>query len=121
MYFGLVAFFFCFIHFCSALSKDLFEKWAKLDDSCFSVETVSGGITNFLLRVSVKEESGDNMVETGRLYGPNTEYVINCERLQAIKYISTTGFGAKLLGVFGNGMVQSFIKACSLNPSAFSL
>lgn len=38
--------FFWFIHFPSELCKDLFGKWAKLDDSCFSVETVSGGITN---------------------------------------------------------------------------
>ncbi|KAB2071949.1 hypothetical protein ES319_A08G257900v1 [Gossypium barbadense] len=99
------------------LCKDLFRKWAKLDDSCFSVETVSGGITNLLLKVSVKEESGDNVAVTVRLYGPNTEYVIDREReLQAIKYLSAAGFGAKLLGVFGNGMVQSFINACTLTP-----
>ncbi|PPD68586.1 hypothetical protein GOBAR_DD34540 [Gossypium barbadense] len=97
------------------LCKDLFRKWAKLDDSCFSVETVSGGITNLLLKVSVKEESGDNVAVTVRLYGPNTEYVIDREReLQAIKYLSAAGFGAKLLGVFGNGMVQSFINARTL-------
>ncbi|OMP09136.1 hypothetical protein COLO4_05782 [Corchorus olitorius] len=101
-----------------ALCKDLFGKWAKLDDSCFSVETVSGGITNLLLKVSVKEENGDNVSVTVRLYGPNTEYVINREReLQAIKYLSAAGFGAKLLGVFGNGMVQSFIDARTLIPS----
>ncbi|XVE71431.1 hypothetical protein DITRI_Ditri10aG0149500 [Diplodiscus trichospermus] len=100
------------------LSKDLFGKWAKLDDSCFSVETVSGGVTNLLLKVSVKEENGDNVAVTVRLYGPNTEYVINREReLQAIKYLSAAGFGAKLLGVFGNGMLQSFINARTLTPS----
>ncbi|MBA0710268.1 hypothetical protein Golax_025253 [Gossypium laxum] len=99
------------------LCKDLFRKWAKLDDSCFSVETVSGGITNLLLKVSVKEESGDNVAVTVRLYGPNTEYIIDREReLQAIKYLSAAGFGAKLLGVFGNGMVQSFINARTLTP-----
>ncbi|XP_016692171.2 LOW QUALITY PROTEIN: probable ethanolamine kinase [Gossypium hirsutum] len=99
------------------LCKDLFRKWAKLDDSCFSVETVSGGITNLLLKVSVKEESGDNVAVTVRLYGPNTEYVIDREReLQAIKYLSAAGFGAKLLGFFGNGMVQSFINARTLTP-----
>ncbi|OMO61407.1 hypothetical protein CCACVL1_23532 [Corchorus capsularis] len=101
-----------------ALCKDLFGKWSKLDDSCFSVETVSGGITNLLLKVTVKEENGDNVSVTVRLYGPNTEYVINREReLQAIKYLSAAGFGAKLLGVFGNGMVQSFIDARTLIPS----
>ncbi|KAB2076801.1 hypothetical protein ES319_A06G063600v1 [Gossypium barbadense] len=35
----------------------------------------------------------------------------------AIKYLSAAGFGAKLLGVFGNGMVQSFINARTLNPA----
>ncbi|KAE8701575.1 putative ethanolamine kinase [Hibiscus syriacus] len=29
-----------------ALFKDMFPKWAELNESCFSVETVSGGITN---------------------------------------------------------------------------
>ncbi|KAK6248414.1 hypothetical protein QUC31_019979 [Theobroma cacao] len=104
----------CVIELC----KDLFGKWAKLDDSCFSVETVSGGITNLLLKVSVKEENGDDVSVTVRLYGPNTEYVINREReLQAIKYLSAAGFGAKLLGVFENGMVQSFINARTLTSS----
>ncbi|KAL0013815.1 hypothetical protein SO802_000884 [Lithocarpus litseifolius] len=100
------------------LCKDLFKKWSELDDSRFSVETVSGGITNLLLKASVKEESGNDVSVTVRLYGPNTEYVINREReLQAIKYLSAAGFGAKLLGVFGNGMVQSFINARTLIES----
>ncbi|KAK2646019.1 hypothetical protein Ddye_021214 [Dipteronia dyeriana] len=100
------------------LCKDLFNKWSKLDDSRFSVETVSGGITNLLLKVSVKEENGNDVSVTVRLYGPNTDYVINREReLQAIKYLSAAGFGAKLLAVFGNGMVQSFINARTLIPS----
>ncbi|KAK1388186.1 hypothetical protein POM88_016364 [Heracleum sosnowskyi] len=36
--------------------------------------------------------------------------------LLAIQYLSAAGFGAKLLGVFGNGMVQSFIHARTLGP-----
>ncbi|CAN4077941.1 unnamed protein product [Withania somnifera] len=53
-----------------------------------------------------------------RSYGPNTEYVINREReLQAIQHLSAAGFGAKLLGVFRNGMVLSFIDARTLTPS----
>lgn len=99
------------------LCKDLFKKWSNLEDSRFSVETVSGGITNLLLKVSVKEANGNNVSVTVRLYGPNTDYVINREReLQAIKYLSTAGFGANLLAVFGNGMVQSFINARTLTP-----
>lgn len=113
------------------MCKDLFKKWSNLEDSRFSVETVSGGITNLckflfyflilfnftkyyywfqlldlspcelmrrgiwftkvvvdfaaVLKVSVKEENGDNVSVTVRLYGPNTDYVINREReLQVI-------------------------------------
>ncbi|XP_065849768.1 probable ethanolamine kinase [Euphorbia lathyris] len=100
------------------LCKDIFKKWSNLEDSRFSVETVSGGITNLLLKVSVKEDQENEVSVTVRLYGPNTDYVINREReLQAIKYLSAAGFGAKLLGVFGNGMVQSFINARTLTPA----
>ncbi|KAI5640859.1 hypothetical protein M9H77_00161 [Catharanthus roseus] len=100
------------------LCKDLFKKWSNLDESRFSLETVSGGITNLLLKVSVREEKGNTVDMTVRLYGPNTDYVINREReLQAIPYLSAAGFGAKLLGIFGNGMVQSFIYARTLTPS----
>ncbi|KAL6523500.1 hypothetical protein OROGR_017103 [Orobanche gracilis] len=100
------------------LCKDLFRQWSTLDESDFSLETVSGGITNMLLKVSVRENNGNNVSMTVRLYGPNTQYVINREReLQAIPYLSAAGFGAKLLGVFGNGMVQSFINARTLTPS----
>ncbi|KAM7268790.1 hypothetical protein ACFE04_010956 [Oxalis oulophora] len=101
------------------LCKDLFKKWLNFDDSRFSVETVSGGITNLLLKVTAKDEDNTEEEEavTVRLYGPNTEYVINRQReLQAIKYLSAAGFGAKLLGVFGNGMVQDFIYARTLTP-----
>ncbi|KAK4479179.1 hypothetical protein RD792_014694 [Penstemon davidsonii] len=100
------------------LCKDLFNQWSDLDESAFSLEKVSGGITNLLLKVSVRENGGSVVNMTVRLYGPNTEYVINREReLQAIPYLSAAGFGAKLLGVFGNGMVQSFINARTLTPS----
>ncbi|KAG6412145.1 hypothetical protein SASPL_124814 [Salvia splendens] len=100
------------------LFRDLFKQWSNLDDSDFSLETVSGGITNLLLKVSVRERDGNSVSTTVRLYGPNTDYVIDRQReLQAIPYLSAAGFGAKLLGVFGNGMVQSFIDARTLTPS----
>lgn len=35
---------------------------------------------------------------------------------QALPTLSTAGFGAELLAVFGNGMVQSFINARTLSP-----
>nr|GMD78826.1 probable ethanolamine kinase [Ipomoea batatas] len=109
---------FSLLKFYSELCKDLFKKWSELDDSHFSVDTLSGGITNLLLKVSVREENGETVNLTVRLFGPNTDCVIDREReLQAIQYLSAAGFGAKLFGVFKNGMVQSFIHARTLTPS----
>ncbi|KAK7304179.1 hypothetical protein RJT34_15282 [Clitoria ternatea] len=100
------------------LCKDMFKAWSNLDDSCFDVEKISGGITNLLLKVSVKQDNGVGDIITIRLYGPNTEYIIDRQReLQAIKYVTAAGFGATWLGIFGNGMVQSFINAHTLSPS----
>lgn len=102
------------------LCKDLFGKWSSLDSSHFSVERVSGGITNLLLKVAVKEASSDVFL-TVRLYGPNTDLVIDRKReLQALPFISAAGFGAELLGLFENGMIQSFIMARTLSPSDMS-
>ncbi|KAI3670959.1 hypothetical protein L1987_64686 [Smallanthus sonchifolius] len=100
------------------LFKDLFKHWSNLDESHFVAETLSGGITNRLLKVSVKEENGNTVQVTVRIYGPNTEYVINRDReLLAIPHLSAAGFGPKLLGTFENGMVQSFIHARTLHAS----
>ncbi|XP_052732122.1 probable ethanolamine kinase isoform X3 [Vigna angularis] len=101
------------------MCKDMFKAWADLDDFCFDIEKISGGITNLLLKVSVKQENCIEEIITIRLYGPNTEYIIDRQReLQATKFITAAGFGAKWLGIFGNGMVQSFINAQTLSPSA---
>lgn len=103
------------------LCKDLFGKWSSLDNSHFSVERVAGGITNLLLKVAVKETSSNYVFLTVRLYGPNTDLVIDRKReLQALPYISAAGFGAELLGLFANGMIQSFISARTLSPSDMS-
>ena len=42
--------------------------------------------------------------------------MVNRVDLQTITYLSAAGFGAKLLGVFANGMVQSYLVARTLEP-----
>ncbi|KAF7806371.1 putative ethanolamine kinase [Senna tora] len=100
------------------LCKDMFKEWSNLDDTCFYVERISGGITNLLLKVSVKVGNCKDVSITIRLYGLNTEHFIDRKKeLQATKYLSAAGFGANWLGIFGNGMVNSFIKGKTLTPS----
>ncbi|BAF25183.1 Os09g0438400 [Oryza sativa Japonica Group] len=71
-----------------------------------------------VLKVSAEDGKGNKSSVTVRLYGPNTDLVIDRKReLQAIPHLSAAGFGAQLLGTFENGMVQSFIYARTLTPS----
>uniref|UniRef100_A0A7N0TRI6 ethanolamine kinase n=1 Tax=Kalanchoe fedtschenkoi TaxID=63787 RepID=A0A7N0TRI6_KALFE len=70
-----------------SLCKDLFKKWSELNQSRFSVERISGGMTNLLLKVSVEDETGNAESFAVRLYGPNTEYVINRERELLVRQI----------------------------------
>lgn len=104
----------------SDVCRTLIKRWSGLNNSHFKVEKVSGGITNLLLKVSVQDEHEDVPV-TVRVFGPNTDVVIDREReLQALRSLSAAGFGAKLLGIFANGMVQSFIDAYTLTPTDMS-
>jgi hypothetical protein len=41
--------------------------------------------------------------------------------LQALRHLSIAGFGAQLIGLFKNGMVQSFIIARTLSPEGLIL
>lgn len=40
-----------------------------------------------VLKVSVREENGETVTMTVRLYGPNTEYVIDRERELQVSFI----------------------------------
>lgn len=45
-FFSFVFFFNFLVISCRKLCKDMFKAWSNLDDSCFVVEKISGGITN---------------------------------------------------------------------------
>jgi ethanolamine kinase len=62
------------------ICKELVRGWSSLDSSRFSIETVSGGITNMLLKVSAEDGKGNKSSVTVRLYGPNTDLVIDRKR-----------------------------------------
>ncbi|XP_073386532.1 probable ethanolamine kinase isoform X2 [Physcomitrium patens] len=98
--------------------KTLLRRWADVDDSKILVTKITGGITNMLLKAEVEGENDDQLQPlTVRVFGPNTDAVIDRGReLQAIAFLSSAGFGAKLLGVFGNGMIQSYLVGRTLEP-----
>eukprot|EP00897_Mesotaenium_endlicherianum_P005935 jgi/Mesen1/536/ME000104S10619 len=104
------------------LCTELVPGWAGLPADSLEVSKVTGGITNMLLLVARKGDAqgsceGDTWRVTVRIFGPNTDVVIDRKReWQAIKLLSAAGFGAQLIGAFQNGAVQSFIDARTLEP-----
>jgi ethanolamine kinase len=61
---------------CKLLVKD----WADIDQSTFNVSTITGGITNLLLKVSVDGKGLSLDAVTVRIFGVNTEAVIDRNR-----------------------------------------
>jgi len=84
--------------------RRIVPEWAKVKQArCTPVE---GGITNGLARLSAPEHS-DVLV---RVYGPNTEAVIDRERENRLfARLSEGSFAPPYLGRFQNGRVEGFL------------
>lgn len=92
--------------------RELVPEFKDLQDSDINIETLSGGITNILFRVSSKkvpERDGEVPVVL-RIYGNNTEAIIDRKKeLKIHREVSNCGLGSKLYGSFKNGFVHGFI------------
>lgn len=97
--------------------KALVHSWRDVALQDMTVSTITGGITNFLVKVSVVNTRVAETDVALRVFGPNTDVVIDRKReIEALSFLSAAGFGAKLIGIFTNGLVQSFIDAETLKP-----
>ena len=84
--------------------RRIVPSWASVTQARPTV--VSGGITNALLRLST-ENQDDVLV---RVYGPNTELVIDRDRENRLfARLSSAGFAPAYLGRFENGRVEQFL------------
>lgn len=91
-----------------------------LPDDAFAVDTVSGGITNLLFKVTVPaitEPLGASALLV-RIFGEKTEVLIDREKDNAVfEELSAAGFGPRLYAVFGNGRIEEHIPSRALAPS----
>eukprot|EP00850_Spirogloea_muscicola_P014337 SM000102S09195 [mRNA] locus=s102:184830:188507:- [translate_table: standard] len=113
--------------------RQIVPGWGGAGDANLAVSKVSGGITNIrgVSRRGARRESGGGgdggggggdggrrWPVTVRVFGPNTDAVIDRKReLEALKVLTDAGFGAELLGVFKNGLVQGYLDARTLEPA----
>jgi len=97
--------------------KRIFPHWSNLNGSDMKLNTIKGGITNLLFSVTVRYDEKNEDTVLVRLYGKNTEVLINrdidCENFEIL---SEKGFGPKLHGLFINGRVEGFFDAFPLEP-----
>jgi ethanolamine kinase len=87
-----------------AVVRPIVATWAAVTEAQVSV--MGGGITNLLLRV---DAAGLDPVLV-RIYGPNTEVVIDRESENRLfAQLSRAGFAPAYLGRFENGRVEGFL------------
>ena len=100
-------------------------------DRSIEYERVLGGITNELVRLRTRgatcvhtvsdgsvDDEHDSKAESRscadvivRVFGPSSELFINRAReLEVVEQMSRSGAGARVLGSFGNGRIEAFIR-----------
>ena len=113
----------------AAVLCDLLPTWKCPSARDIDVTIISGGISNALYRVSLRRvlaspfdaasfssrTAVNEPVVVLRVYGENTEKFVDREtEVKTMRVLHRHGFGPEVLGVFGNGRVESFLsgKVC---------
>lgn len=96
-------------------SIGLGEQVASRDE--LDVSPIGGGLTNLLFKCS--DAAGHKVLI--RLYGDNTERIIDREReAEVVSSVVEHGFGAKVYGHFANGRVEQFLPGRPLESEEMS-
>ena len=118
----------------AAVLSDLLPTWNAPGAQDVDVSIISGGISNALYRVTLKRTLASPFdaaskkcavfapVVVVRVYGENTEKFVDRDtEVETMRMLHRHGFGPEVLGVFGNGRVESFLsgKVC-LEPGNLS-
>lgn len=98
------------------LCLKLLPHWHALSLEDLSLEPISGGISNLLVKVTPAIQHGLPPVAF-KVFGNKTELLIDrdAERKVLVK-LNKFGFGAKVLGMFSNGRIEEFLTARTLTP-----
>ncbi|GAX75561.1 hypothetical protein CEUSTIGMA_g3004.t1 [Chlamydomonas eustigma] len=96
------------------MCKQLLPSWSKENIDDISVTTISGGISNLIVKVS---SSGSHDPILFKVFGEKTELLVDREQeLKTLINLNALGFGAQVLGTFGNGRIEKFLKSKTLEP-----
>ncbi|GBG32215.1 Choline/ethanolamine kinase [Hondaea fermentalgiana] len=99
---------------CKDAVMQLVDDFAESKAEDITCKTLQGGITNQLYLMEDKTKNAAALV---RLYGPNTELLID-RPVECLVFhiLGEKGFGPKLLGLFENGRVEAYIPSKGVAP-----
>lgn len=96
------------------LKDEKYTKDTDISKSSYTSKTIQGGITNLLYLLTPNDNDTKDAKNKGkkllvRIYGENTEVLIDREREQKLFYeLGVIGVGPKLYALFGNGRVEQW-------------
>eukprot|EP00210_Caulerpa_lentillifera_P004333 g4133.t2 len=94
------------------ICRALLPQWSDISSAELTVSEVSGGISNLLFKAEVPNRGSPVLV---RIFGNNTDLVVDRKiELCVMQYASSHGFNVKVLGLFANGRLETFLDSRSL-------
>jgi len=98
----------------------MLPSYKGLAPESLKVSKISGGITNILVKIEPLE--GGALPVTMRLFGDNTEVLIDREReIKVLVQLNEGGFGAKVLALFTNGRIEAFLNGKALKDEELAV
>ena len=91
------------------IANHMFPLSADAAESGYSLKQIGGGYTNLLFLLTPKTTSAASHKFLVRVYGANTELLIDREREEKLLWeLGEVGFAPKLFGLFGNGRMEQW-------------
>lgn len=98
-----------------SVCKQADAAWESVHLKDCKVEKITGGITNVLYKLVPPADSKALKPLAVKVFGDKTEmYVDRDKEAQVLVDLNRTGFGPKVLAVFGNGRVEVFLNCKTL-------
>ncbi|KAG2428047.1 hypothetical protein HXX76_012031 [Chlamydomonas incerta] len=96
------------------LCTRLLPGWSELKEEDMQMSKISGGISNLLVKV---EPPAPLQPVAVKVFGDKTELLIDREaEKHTLLRLNAVGFGAPVVGLFGNGRIEAFLPCKTLTP-----
>lgn len=98
--------------------RALVDSWREASDDAIEFTVMRGGITNMIVRATYHGAPSAEQQVIMRIFGAGSEAIIDrSAELRALNRLHLAGRGARLYGMYSNGIVVECLAGTSLAPS----